>query len=111
MAEFSKKPKNKTKTTEKSLHLPDYFTLCNSYNPNNLNMKKFLLILAVPLLMAARLAAQVVDSTDLNLNDVPTVILLDSDPVDEYAIAQPNRQFSELRLGYLQLHQQRRQPT
>ena len=42
-------------------------------------MKKFLLILAVPLLMAARLAAQVVDSTDLNLNDVPTVILLDSD--------------------------------
>jgi len=50
-------------------------------NPNSFNMKKFLLILAVPLLMAARLAAQVVDSTDLNLNDVPTVILLNSDIV------------------------------
>ncbi len=77
--ELLKKPKNRTGTTEKSLHLPDYFTLCNSYHPNNLNMKKFLLILSVPLLMAARLAAQVVDSTDLNLNDVPTVILMDSD--------------------------------
>ncbi len=42
-------------------------------------MKKFLLLLAVPLLMASRLAAQVIDTTDLNLNDVPTVILLDSD--------------------------------
>ena len=77
--ELLKKPKNRTGTTEKSLHLPDYFTLCNSYHPNNLNMKKFLLILSVPLLMAARLAEQVVDSTDLNLNDVPTVILMDSD--------------------------------
>lgn len=42
-------------------------------------MKKFLLILSVPLLMVSRLAAQVIDSTDLNLNDVPTVILMDSD--------------------------------
>ena len=42
-------------------------------------MKKFLLLLAVPVLMVSRLAAQVVDSTDLNQNDLPTVILLDSD--------------------------------
>ena len=42
-------------------------------------MKKFLLLLAVPLLMVSRLAAQVVDSTDLNQNDLPTVILMDSD--------------------------------
>ena len=42
-------------------------------------MKKFLLLLAVPVLMVSRLAAQVIDSTDLNQNDVPTVILLDSD--------------------------------
>ena len=42
-------------------------------------MKKFLFLLTVPVLMAGRLAAQTIDSTDLNLNDVPTVILLDSD--------------------------------
>ena len=42
-------------------------------------MKKFLLFLAVPLLMVSRLAAQVIDSTDLNQNDLPTVILMDSD--------------------------------
>ena len=42
-------------------------------------MKKFLFLLAVPVLMAGRLAAQTIDSTDMNLNDVPTVILLDSD--------------------------------
>ena len=42
-------------------------------------MKKFLLLLAVPVLMVSRLAAQVVDSTDLNQNDLPTVILMDSD--------------------------------
>jgi hypothetical protein len=42
-------------------------------------MKKFLLLLAVPLLMVSRLAAQVIDSTDLNQNDLPTVILMDSD--------------------------------
>ena len=42
-------------------------------------MKRFLLLLAVPLLMVSRLAAQVIDSTDLNQNDLPTVILMDSD--------------------------------
>ena len=42
-------------------------------------MKKILLFLSVPLLMTMRLVAQVADTTDLNLNDVPTVILLDSD--------------------------------
>ena len=42
-------------------------------------MKKFLLLLAVPMLMLSRLAAQVIDSTDLNQNDLPTVILMDSD--------------------------------
>ena len=42
-------------------------------------MKKFLLLLAVPMLMVSRLAAQVVDSTDLNQNDLPTVIMMDSD--------------------------------
>ena len=42
-------------------------------------MKKFLLLLTVPVLMVSRLAAQVVDTTDMNQNDVPTVILLDSD--------------------------------
>ena len=42
-------------------------------------MKKFLLLLAVPMLMVSRLAAQVIDSTDLNQNDLPTVILMDSD--------------------------------
>ena len=29
--------------------------------------------------MLSRLAAQVIDSTDLNQNDLPTVILMDSD--------------------------------
>ncbi len=42
-------------------------------------MKKFLLLLAVPVLMVSRLSAQVIDSTDLNQNDLPTVILMDSD--------------------------------
>ena len=42
-------------------------------------MKKFLLLLTVPVLMVSRLSAQVVDSTDLNQNDLPTVILMDSD--------------------------------
>ena len=42
-------------------------------------MKKFLLLLTVPLLLVTRLAAQVVDSTDLNQNELPTVILMDSD--------------------------------
>lgn len=42
-------------------------------------MKKFLFLIVVPVLMVSRLAAQVVDSTDLNQNDLPTVILMDSD--------------------------------
>ena len=42
-------------------------------------MKKFLLLLAVSVLMASRLAAQVIDTTDLNNNELPTVILMDSD--------------------------------
>ena len=41
-------------------------------------MKKFLLFLVVTVLMTGA-HAQVVDTTDLNQNDVPTVILLDSD--------------------------------
>ncbi len=45
-------------------------------------MKKFLLIMAVPVLMAGRLAAQTIDTADLNKQDVPTVILLDSDFYD-----------------------------
>jgi hypothetical protein len=41
-------------------------------------MKKILLLLAVPLLMASRLAAQTIDTTDLNQqHDVLTVILWD----------------------------------
>ncbi len=42
-------------------------------------MKKFLFLIVVPVLMVSRLAAQVIDSTDLNQNDLPTVILMDSD--------------------------------
>ena len=42
-------------------------------------MKKFLFLIVVPLLMVSRLAAQVIDSTDMNPNDLPTVILMDSD--------------------------------
>ncbi len=41
-------------------------------------MKKFLLLMVATMLMAG-LQAQVIDTTDLNQNDVPTVILLDSD--------------------------------
>ncbi len=33
----------------------------------------------IPLLMVSRLAAQVIDTTDLNQNELPTVILMDSD--------------------------------
>ena len=61
------------------LHLPASSTYQPTQNHNTFNMKKFLLLLAVPVLMVSRLAAQVVDSTDLNQNDLPTVILLDSD--------------------------------
>ena len=61
------------------LHLPACSTYQPTQNHNTFNMKKFLLLLAVPVLMVSRLAAQVVDSTDLNQNDLPTVILLDSD--------------------------------
>ena len=53
--------------------------MCIVANQHNLNMKKFLLLLTVPVLMMSRLAAQVVDTTDMNQNDVPTVILFDSD--------------------------------
>ncbi len=42
-------------------------------------MKKFLLLLAVPVLMVSRLVAQTVDTTNLDQHDVPTVILMDSD--------------------------------
>ena len=38
--------------------------------------------MTVPVLMVSRLSAQVVDSTDLNQNDLPTVILMDSDFVE-----------------------------
>ena len=41
-------------------------------------MKKFLLLMVATMLMAGAYA-QVVDSTDLNQNDLPTVILMDSD--------------------------------
>ena len=47
-------------------------------NHNKFNMKKFLLFLVATVLMTGTYA-QVVDTTDLNQNDVPTVILLDSD--------------------------------
>ena len=47
-------------------------------NHNKFNMKKFLLFLVATVLMTGAYA-QVVDTTDLNQNDVPTVILLDSD--------------------------------
>ncbi len=47
-------------------------------NHNKFNMKKFLLFLVATVLMTGA-HAQVVDTTDLNQNDVPTVILLDSD--------------------------------
>ena len=42
-------------------------------------MKKFLFLLAVPMLMVSRLAAQTVDTVNLDQHDVPTVILMDSD--------------------------------
>ena len=42
-------------------------------------MKKFLLLLAVPVLMMSRLAAQTIDTVNLDQHDVPTVILMDSD--------------------------------
>ena len=41
-------------------------------------MKKFLLLMVATMLMAGAYA-QVIDSTDLNQNDLPTVILMDSD--------------------------------
>ena len=41
-------------------------------------MKKFLLLMVATMMMAG-LRAQVIDSTDLNQNDLPTVILMDSD--------------------------------
>ncbi len=41
-------------------------------------MKKFLLLMVVTLLTAG-MYAQVIDTTDLNVNEVPTVILMDSD--------------------------------
>ena len=41
-------------------------------------MKKFLLLMVATMMMAG-LQAQVIDSTDLNQNDLPTVILMDSD--------------------------------
>ena len=41
-------------------------------------MKKYLLMV-VAVLLVGRMTAQVIDTTDLNQNDVPTVILLDSD--------------------------------
>ena len=42
-------------------------------------MKKFLLLITVLLLMVGRMSAQIVDTTNLDQHDVPTVILLDSD--------------------------------
>lgn len=45
---------------------------------NTINMKKILLFL-LAVLCVVRLSAQTVDTTDLNQNEVPTVILLDSD--------------------------------
>ena len=42
------------------------------------NMRK-LLLLAVAVLLCARLSAQTVDTTDTQMNEVPTVLLLDSD--------------------------------
>ena len=42
-------------------------------------MKKFLFLIVVPVLMVSRLAAQTVDTTNLDQHDVPTVILMDSD--------------------------------
>ena len=42
-------------------------------------MKKFLLLLAVSMLLVGRMTAQVVDTTNLDQHDVPTVILMDSD--------------------------------
>ena len=42
-------------------------------------MKKFLFLIVVPVLMVSRLAAQTVDTVNLDQHDVPTVILMDSD--------------------------------
>ncbi|MBP5757939.1 MAG: hypothetical protein J6W45_00880, partial [Bacteroidales bacterium] len=42
-------------------------------------MKKILLFFAVSLLMVSRVTAQVIDTADLNQNELPTVILMDSD--------------------------------
>ena len=42
-------------------------------------MKKFLLLITVLVLMVGRVSAQTIDTTNLNQQDVPTVILLDSD--------------------------------
>ena len=42
-------------------------------------MKKFLFLIMVPVLMVSRLAAQTVDTVNLDQHDVPTVILMDSD--------------------------------
>ncbi len=47
-------------------------------NHNTLNMKKFLL-LAVAVLTVGLMTAQTIDTADLNKQDVPTVILMDSD--------------------------------
>ena len=41
-------------------------------------MKKFL-FLTVAVLLVGRMTAQTIDTTDLNQNEVPTVILMDSD--------------------------------
>ena len=42
-------------------------------------MKKLLLLLAVPVFLVSRVAAQVVDTADLHQQEVPTILLLDSD--------------------------------
>ena len=47
-------------------------------NHNKFNMKKFLLLMVATLLMSG-MYAQVIDTTDLNVNEVPTVTLMDSD--------------------------------
>ena len=60
------------------LHLPDYFTQKPNENHKKFNMKRFLFF-AVAMLLVGRMAAQTIDTTEVISNEVPTVILLDSD--------------------------------
>ena len=82
-----KRCKDRKKIIEKSVAVIEVFAkfarlivlMKLKQNHNTFNMKKFLFF-AVAVLLVGRMTAQTIDTIDLNTqNEVPTVILLDSD--------------------------------